>query len=314
MGFKHDPPKPRPKSPLEPAFGFAETSAVAPDAGTRPHLPFARITPPAEPALQESATRAPWQGGTVVQLLWLDPAIGSRLRMRQDWRVAIDAIEMAPEADIDPALVAMAGPAARDAFEVVAATTPTELGELSSSVRAAVDHGRLTPPLLLLRGRLKLPFDAHKQLQLARQLVEPLCANDETLRRYLAGIAPWITRPDGLVGSVQGLTSQLFSAVQSQVTTLPKGHLERALQRMLLEQRAFVRRHLFGDDHVVGQLAGADGTAVTVYVTEAGAQRLPLFDEIDLRLLAEVHPPVDAFETDRWVLLARCLAREIGLA
>src|SRR5262245_2810332 len=95
------PPSPR-RGPLEPLAEFGETAPVAGSSG--PVLPFR-----GEAALRRPAT-APWPSASsspearsalLVQLLWVDPAIGSRIRRPPDWRAIIDAIENESDPDLD---------------------------------------------------------------------------------------------------------------------------------------------------------------------------------------------------------------------
>src|SRR5262245_65618171 len=93
-------------------------------------------------------------------------------------------------------------------------------------------------------------------------------------------------RPGALSSS-----QRLISKARDRLNRLPKGQFESAIERTLLEQRAYQRRNVFDEIHVRGTIGVAP--SAVAHLPTVAAQMLPLFRTTDVRMLVEVHPPQD---------------------
>lgn len=300
------------RSPLEPIASFGQTSPVTPAKAHRPATPFGQGASPVRGgayAAPLSATPSAPPATTLLQLLWLDPDAAGRLRRHPQWRSIVDAAEEAPDQELEEALgvVHRSADQPRAVFDVLCRGTPCERADLPNALRAAArPDGRFVPPLVLVAGALVLPFDPVARLRATHAVITPLAAADTELRAALDYVTPYLDRPEA-AGGADALTQYLLTRSRDKTSRLPKGQLEEWVQRTLLEQRAYEKRNVLGDNHVRG-LVWPDAPAVA-YLPIPAAGMMPLLQSTPVRALAEVYPTQDEAESQGPALRVRALAR-----
>src|SRR6185369_17233615 len=171
------------------------------------------------------------------------------------------------------------------------------------------------PPLALASGELELPFDELETLKATVAVVTPLVGADKGLKETLDAINEVLATP-GLKSSsgVEGLTQRLRDAFAQGKRALPQGYLDASVERMLLEQRHYQKRVVFGEPHLraIFRPAGA-ADAIPVYLPEALAPKLPIYQRFKSRVLAEIVPQEDQYESSPCALRAVGLARVISM-
>src|SRR5690606_24163783 len=118
----------------------------------------------------------------------------------------------------------------------------------------------------------------------------------------------------GSLETVKRFTDQLRKHYRDGRRTLSAEYLEETVGRVLLEERRYARRKLFGGEVVraLFHLRG-DGRAITCYLPEAAAERLPMLPEIGARIVAEVHVKQDQYDPSAHVLRVVTLGRVIDV-
>ncbi|HVY47297.1 MAG TPA: hypothetical protein VHB21_15520, partial [Minicystis sp.] len=253
----------------------------------------------------------------LVELVWFDERALAPLRATPRWAEILASIQPPKPAigyDDDPPPEEPAeAKDRRDVFGVLtlgAPESPDELEELVES--SAGDRGTFTPPLALVAGELAFPFDELETLRATLTAVAPFTPADKKLKELVDTVnellkTPWLQSS----GSVtEGLLQRVRDAFAAQNRGLSPGQLDAHTERILLEQRHFQRRTVFGAPHLRALLSPAPaGPPVVAYLPEALATKLPMYQRLRARLVVEVNLPQDQFEASPMSLRALALGR-----
>lgn len=165
-------------------------------------------------------------------------------------------------------------------------------------------------PLVLLDATIELPFnevDAMWATLAALTARGERDAENEPLAKCATELGQ--RRSSCSAPLVEGMTSRLAARFDR------RGPVERAalgaeIARALVGARSRQQRTVFGSDCVRGLWHASDASSegIPIYIPMEFAGRLPSLDRLDVRVLVEVHPAIDAYETE-----TRCL-RAVALA
>jgi hypothetical protein len=271
-------------------------------AAVAPAAPAAPVPAPAARAVEE-----------IVDLLWFDPESVPRVRAR--WPRIVDALDFEP---LDPRhdlpVDDPAGSRGRHhVFGVLTRGEPADPAGVAREMMEAVgEHGRFTPPLLILGGDMRFPFDEIEMLKTAAAAAKPLAKEDKKLTDLLEMLAELIDTPllQGSPGAVESLLRDLTTAVQQTRRPLPVKYLDAHLERVLLERRKYQKRTVFGGP-CIRALLGRGSSAVPAYLPEALGDKLPLVTALKVRLIAEVSPSQDQYESHPYALRVVALGRVV---
>ncbi|MBW2529442.1 MAG: DUF2169 domain-containing protein [Deltaproteobacteria bacterium] len=307
-------PSVRPPNPLGKPLGGAakpETKSTAPPPGPAPLQP------------ERSARPTPETGP--VEVVWLDDDAAARARQDETLAKLLPAKsepppppkprrgEVPPPPPPPPDPRAEQDDARRDVCIALADARSTPLTALQSRLTTALSQGSRQPPLVVVGGELGLSFDDAEALRITCSLAKPFEAHDKSLSKAvsLAGEAadaladaPTMTRP---------LQARVVDAWRQANRELPPDYLERNVRRALLEKRAYRRVRVLGERFIVAVLAGPNGPTLPVYVPEAAAEYLPLYDSFNARLLAQVVARQDEAEPHPVALSVLAVGRRIAL-
>jgi hypothetical protein len=313
---------------LEQAIAEADAARDARPPPEVPHLGPLAVQAPDPPSLATPAPLAeateaaditfdptedePAPGGQPVLLsVYSESGLVDRLRRDERRREELDAIEAEAEAeagDEPPARIDEEDPGLLVSW--LARAEPSSPAALRAALRAAARaDGRLACPLAVVEGTLAASFDARERLRTLSSAALVVAPDDEDLLRAVAaarsalegGVLP-LAVAARLEGAVQG-------AFRAKERALSPRDLTLAVERALIEQRAFARRDVLDGPHVRAELTCGDATPLVVYLPEAAARALPLARKIRARLLVEVRPREDDQEACPIALRARALAR-----
>jgi hypothetical protein len=274
-------------SALEASNAAAELE-VAPDVHVPAPIPKERLLP-----------------ARVIDLLWFDPRSVPRLRKQPAWRVVLEALADEPlDPDIDDPALGL-DPAdveeRRDVFEVMA--RGEALGEdaiLDALASAVRKDGRFVAPLLLVEGELSMTFDAIEALRALVAVVAPLAGGDERSKEALAAAREYLGAVESLRDPVAARAFGAgIEAAYSQAKKHPASPAEvlSRVERLLLENRCYQRRAVFGGKHLRGSLRRAGSErALAVYLPESLGGVLPMFKRFLVRMVVEAHLPAEERE------------------
>ena len=213
------------------------------------------------------------------------------------------------------------GKAPRDrhhAFGVLTQAPVTDAPGISRAmVEAISDKGRFTPPLVVLSGELRFPFDEVEHLKAAAAAAKPLARDDKRLSDLLEMVCELVGTPllQGSPGAVDSLLRDLSGAVSQSKRPLPVKFLDAHLERVLLEQRRYQKRTVFGAPMIRGLFTPTGSSAaVPAYLLESASDKLPLVVQMKVRLIVEASSSQDQYESHpqalRVVALGRAMAVE----
>jgi hypothetical protein len=266
----------------------------------------------AEPKPKTRAPREP------VKLLWFDPKAVARIRKHLDWRVTLAELELRlldeDRDDEDESAAGEPDPKdRRDVFEVLLKASALGVNAVKRALDGAVDEdGRFTAPLVLLSGELELPFDEVETLKATAMAARPLSGGDKKLKEALDVVdellkTPWLS---GSGGIAEGLTEKVREAFASAKRMVPGDYLDAHTERMLLEQRAYQRRTVYGRKWIRSVMrAGSGGGSVPVYLPEALKDELPMFRRFKVKLIGEVDMREDQGESSGCAVKVVALGR-----
>jgi hypothetical protein len=298
----------------------AAGSSPRPTATPAPAAAPIKAPPPLKPAPSRTATLT---GSTtkppadVLDLLWFEAEALPRIRAR--FKALIDELEFEP---LDPKhdLPVDDPKASRDrhhAFGVLTQAPGTDASGISRAMLDAIsDKGRFTPPVVVLSGELRFPFDEVEHLKAAAAAAKPLAKDDKRLSDLIDTVNELAGTPllQGSPGAIDSLLKDLSSAVSQSKRPLPVKFLDAHLERVLLEQRRYQKRTVFGAPMLRGLFTPAgSNTALPAYLPEDVADKLPLVVQMKVRLIAEASPSQDQYESHSQALRVVALGRAMAV-
>jgi hypothetical protein len=249
----------------------------------------------------------------IVKLLWYDFHALARIRKHPRWRVLLSELELRllERDNLDHKEENDARNAdRRDVLEVLACGEAIGSDEISRVFDAAVDEdGKLEPPLVLVAGDLNLPFDELEKLKATAAVVRLFARGDRQLQETLDLVTELLRTPYLTGGLAENLTRRLTEAFAQAKQALMMDALDAHVDQMLLEQRAYKKRNVYGKRWIRALLAPGTGSEVPVYIPDALAGDLPMFRQIKVRIIAEVDLKEDQSEVSAYTLKVMALGR-----
>jgi hypothetical protein len=295
-----DPPATPPA--LEPAWlAPNRTPSDLPPATTPMESPT-NLSARIDPAVLAAARVAMDDAGSALEVLHRAPALGPRLRKDPAWATLLGP--MATE-----------GPEGADADvdRVLSRGTPGR-ADLEAALFDGVAEGApLAPRLLLLAGEIELLLDTVEVLRAMLAAASPMARADPRLREVL-DFGEEMIKADlqGSPDAIEWLRTNVRETWMEVNRGLPANYLDAHAERMLLEQRRYQRRELLDDTWIRALFSPTGGGArVPAYLPAAVSRRLPIFHRFPARLLAEVVPQQDQYETQPVALRVAALARVV---
>ena len=273
---------------------------------------------PAKPAAKPRPQRRA-RPQTVVEMLWFELEATSKLRRR--WPELADELDFAPRDpdhdlgdDVDPQLARTH----HTHFGLLAEAELTELSALPDRVREAISPaGRFTPPLVLLAGELRFPFDPAEVLRATAATIAPLAGDDRKLGQALEQVDAHLGTPllSGSSDTVARLENHLRQLYRDSKRSLSLDYLDESVERMLLEQRRYQKRTLFGGSWIRALFMppASAGRSIVCYMPESLETRLPLMLAFPAKIIAEVHVKKDQYENHPHALRVVTLGRVVKL-
>jgi hypothetical protein len=284
-----------------------------------PKLPsFAPPPPPNRPDPPPSkGARAPLARPPVVELMWFaDDEVDE---IEQRWHEAVAPRSVEP-LGFDDELPPEEPTAARRRRIVLAALTRVRAiqpSELRTTMLESIDDaGGFVAPLVIVHGRLELPFDELQVLEATLAAVAPLAADDKELQATVATVrqamqTAWI---EGSEDIVNRLTERVRAAYRKADRLLNEKQLREHTERILLKRRSFQGRTVFGSERIRGVVVEDDRRALPAYLPEELRKELPMLPAFDARLIARVHPQQDPYDPHDFALDVVALGRIVRLS
>jgi len=254
-----------------------------------------------------------------VELLWFDEEATDRLRRR--WPKLCDDLDFAPRDDRHD-LSTSDPKRARDHhthFGVLTEARATDRFSLVQELREAVSEtGRFTPPLVVLRGQLRFPFEDVEILRATAASVAPIAGEDKKLKEALSQVKELVDTPllAGSGETVRNFTNHLRKLFEQSRRALSLDYLDETVQRVLLEQRRYQKRTLFGADWIRALFTSkgdAKDQAIPCYLLELLDKQLPTMSHFETRLIAEAHVKQDQYESHPYALRVVALGRVVKI-
>jgi hypothetical protein len=141
-------------------------------------------------------------------------------------------------------------------------------------------------------------------------------SGDKKLKEVLDLASEMMKTPLGASPVVAGgFVASVREAWTRSSRLLPPDYLDVNTRRLLLEQRSYQRRGLWGESYIRGVLippsSSGGGSSVPLYLPAAIAKQLPLFARFPVRIVAEIFPQQDQLEASPVALRAVALGRVI---
>jgi hypothetical protein len=315
-----------PLPPVGAAVGGAAGASVVAASNAAAAASAWGMTPPAPvepaPAPAPAPRPAPRVARDVVDLIWHDPEVVPRIRAHRDWKDVLAELHPEPERntgfdwDEEPEPEPPKEVQERkDVFAVLTRAYTTDAEGVNEAMADAVaEDGTFEPPLVLLGGELSFPFDELETLKATVTAVSPFVPGDKKLKETVDTVnellkTPWLQSSTGVA---EGLTQKVRDAFAQTSRMLPPSHLDAHVDRILLEQRCYQRRTVFGETWIRTLLAFPGSTgSIPTYLPEALVKKLPMFQSLRVRLIAEAHAQQDQYESHPVALRVVALGRLI---
>jgi hypothetical protein len=297
-------------------------SDAAADVQSRPLPPPSRPMAPMSSASEKTSRSS---AGEVLELLWYDET--QVPRMRAWWEELVTDLDFEPS---DPRrdLGAEDPDKARgrhNVFGIMSDGVVASPSGVSRVIAEAVNaKGRFTPPLMLIGGELRFPFDEVETLRATILAMTPLVGTDKRLKESIDSMSELLKTPylQGSTGVVEKLTRELRDQFREANRSLPSGYLDGHVERLLLEQRRYAIRKVFGGEFIrallgtsgpEGSAAAAAAMTLPVYLPKHLDQALPMLIAMKVRIIAEAHLQQDLYDPSPYALRAVALGRSFQL-
>jgi hypothetical protein len=276
--------------------------------------------------LTSAAEKAQRAGvGTVLDLIWYDEAHVPRIRAW--WEELVTELDFEPS---DPRRdLAAEDPekakSRHNVFGIMSDGVAVDAAGISRVIVEAVsDKGRFTPPLALVGGELRFLFDEVETLRATIVAMTPLVGNDKRLKDSIESMNELLKTPylQGSSGVVEKLTRDLRDQFREANRSLPANHLDNHVERLLLEQRHYMTRKVFGAEFIralLGMSGGSGGSGgggeapIPVYLPKHLDQTLPMLVVMKARLIVTAHLQQDPYDASPYALRVVALGRSIQL-
>jgi hypothetical protein len=186
--------------------------------------------------------------------------------------------------------------------------------------------GKFVAQLVLLWAELAFAFDELSTLKALAATVTPFVPAapdaaaapkppaDDPLRSAVDAAREFLKTADDLTppAVAEGMSARIREAFATSKRAVPEGHLAEQTDRVLLSQRRYQKRIVFGAAHLrcLVHLAGDEGAGpIPGYLPEGLAKKLPMFQRFRARIIAEAQQQADQYETHHASLRIVALAR-----
>ncbi len=182
---------------------------------------------------------------------------------------------------------------------------------------AVTVRGKFEPPLVLMTGRLHFQFDELERLKATIAAVAPFSAGNKELQQAIETVnelmkTPWLSRGSGEVA--RGLADRIRKSLKRGGGHIDPSRVEEHTERMLLEDRCYQKRSVFGGEQIRALLAPSTGkTRIPVYLPAMLKDDLPMFLSIGVRLIAEAHAQQDQYESHECSLRVVAMGRIVHI-
>jgi hypothetical protein len=277
--------------------------------------PRADTPPAASPASAPVRRRPP--PSEVVDLLWFDQGAPQRVRQQTAWAPHLRDPQKPVEWIVgeEPEEPTQAAADRRDVRRALGRVPLVDAAGITRLMDDAVDEdGIFDRPLLVVGGELAMSYDPLETLKTSLAVASQLAGADKRLKEVLDAASETANGPRSAVGPlVEGALSRLRQAFTQANRSLSPDYLETTVQRILIEERCYLRRKLLGGTHIGGLLALAGGGApVPTYLPEELAEKLPLYAKFRVRAIAEPHAQQDPAESEPIALRVLALGRSMA--
>jgi hypothetical protein len=306
-------PAPAPSAPASPSISPWAAAAIAPTEAPSPVSPM--VVPMPEGSRPPVAVR-PSQASRrdVVDLLWFDPHAVPRIRAA--YPDIIDELEfepLDPKHDL-PTDDPNASRDRHDTFGVLTRARPMDGRGIGRAMFDAISEaGRFTPPVVLLNGELRLPFDELKLLEATIAAAGPLATEENKRLKDALDAATEVLKTPLLQApaSVEAMAQRLRDALQQTRKNLG---VDTHVERVLLGERRFQRRVVFGDEHLRAVLSpSGEAWSIPAYLPATLIAKLPMVTRMRARVIAEAHAQQDQYESHPQALRVIALGRLVSI-
>lgn len=244
----------------------------------------------------------------LLQLVWFDAPFVPRIRRVAAWKKILEDLEeRGPDKAIDDVL---AGKEAweiedrREIFEIIAKADRADERRVNELMDEAIlDDGKFASPILLLGCEMEVPFDEMEVLRALSTAASPLVGpTDETLKSAVEAAEKFIGRAGSSYAPVvpEGLSNRLREAFTRDKKSLPPDTLDVQAERALLGGRHYQKREVLGGTYLrLLMRMSNDGAPLIAYAPEELGKKLPMFRRFRARIIGELHPWQDQYETRR---------------
>jgi hypothetical protein len=253
----------------------------------------------------------------IVDLLWFDPA--SVARIRAGFPAIVDELEFEP---VDPKHdLPMDDPNAsrdrHDVFGVLTRAQPTDGRGLARSMLDCVSEtGRFTPPVVAMTGEIRFPFDEVELLGAMVAAISPLVTPDNKKLEEALAAAREVQKTPMLqsASSIESVLHDLRDTLRQTKRAGTSTQLDTHIERVLLEQRKYQKRAVFGDEQIRATFSpSGESMMIPTYLPAALSTKLPLVLRMKVRLLAEAHAQQDQYESHAHALRVIALGRVVAI-
>lgn len=301
-----------------------------------PAAPIPAATAPITPTPAPAPAPAPWDqrrptgaaprpgasdpaAGKSIELIWFDPAFVARMKKHPRWGPMFKPAPKPPAPERgkppppppSPEVIEEAQGA--DIFGILSCAEPSSQGELATGGGNGASEGGT---LHLIAGTLSFPLDDMELLKATAAAAAPLATTDKKLKELLELVEGVLKMPlEGAPEVATSFVQRVREAWSSANRILPPDYLVTHTEWVLLNKRHYQKRELL-DQAWIRALFSADGSSspIPAYVPAKLSKRLPLFRQFPARIIVEVLPQQDMYESSPIALRVVALARLLDAA
>lgn len=267
---------------------------------------------PVRRAVRSSIDRPRVTSNDVVDLVWFEEDLPSRIRRYDPWSDAVrDDVRMDDWITAEEPTEKQKAELRRFVTRALGRVPTTEPALLNRLLAESVDEeGVIDRPLVVAAGELSLQLDPIEVLKSSVEIASQLGTSDK-LKEAIDASKDIAKAQRVSTPLVESLLARLRKEFVQANRSLPNDYLESTVQRTMLEERKYQRREVLGQAHLAGMLAAPGGSTAT-YLPDHLASHIPVFPRFKVRIVAEPHPAQHPSDGDAATLRVLALGRVIG--
>ncbi len=172
------------------------------------------------------------------------------------------------------------------------------------------EDGVFTAPVVLIEGDFRWSFEEVETLRVTAGLAGPLATTNKKVKDLVDIADDMLGKPIVFKGPAANLTAKIREQFGAS-SVVAQNEANVVIDQTLLERQAYQKRQFFDKKWLRGTLK-VGGASMTAYLPEAVLGNMPAFNELRIKVVAELKPKMTADDGADFSVFVFAIARGLG--